>query len=86
MDNHSISVQFENSHSLSRKIKYYRQRLYQSDDTLSHPIMTGSDGTLGIQWGACEECGADKPDVLRIGPLTDRRTLCRECRREDRCP
>jgi hypothetical protein len=48
--------------------------------------MADSDGTLGIRWGACEGCGEDKPDVLRVGLLTDKRTLCRECRRKDRCP
>ena len=57
----------------------------ERDDTLIHPIMTDSN-TLGIRWGTCEGCGEDKPDVLRVGLLTDKRTLCRECRRKDRGP
>jgi len=46
--------------------------------------MTDSNGTLnlGTGWGACEECGAETPDVLRVGTFTDRRTLCKECRQE----
>jgi hypothetical protein len=39
---------------------------------------------LSVGWDACEECGEDKPDVLRIGTLTDRRTLCKACRQEVR--
>ena len=39
---------------------------------------------LSIGWSACEDYGEDKPDVLRVGTLTDRRTLCKECRRQDR--
>lgn len=47
--------------------------------------MTDSNGTLdiGTGWGACEECGANTSDVLRVGTLTDRRTLCKKCRQED---
>jgi hypothetical protein len=48
--------------------------------------MTDADDALdlGISWGACEECGEDKHDVLRVGTLTDRRTLCKGCRQENR--
>ena len=48
--------------------------------------MTDADDalSLGIGWGACEECGEDKPNVLRVGTLTDRRILCKECRQENR--
>ncbi|WP_273837525.1 hypothetical protein [Halococcus sp. PRR34] len=47
--------------------------------------MTDTDDSLDLSagWGACEECGEDNPGVLRVGTLTDRRTLCRECRREN---
>ena len=33
--------------------------------------MTDADDALdlGIGWGACEECGKDKHDVLRVGTL-----------------
>jgi hypothetical protein len=48
--------------------------------------MTNTDDILALSsgWGACEECGEDKSDVLRVGTLTDRRILCKECRQEDR--
>ena len=48
--------------------------------------MTNVDDALdlGSGWGACEECGKDTPDVLRVGTLSDRRTLCKECRQKDR--
>lgn len=48
--------------------------------------MTDADDTLNLSsgWGACEECGENKPDVLRVGTLFDKRILCKECRREDR--
>lgn len=50
--------------------------------------MTDADDVLGIGIGigsrACKEYGEDKPDVLRVGTLTNRRTLCKECRQEDR--
>ena len=48
--------------------------------------MTDAGDVLDLSsgWGACEEYGEDKPDVLRVGTLTDRRILCKECRQENR--
>ncbi|WP_435079888.1 hypothetical protein [Halococcus sp. AFM35] len=48
--------------------------------------MTDADNALdlGISWDACEECGEDKPNVLRVGTLTNKRILYKECRQEDR--
>jgi hypothetical protein len=48
--------------------------------------MTDADDALdlGVGWGACENCGEDKSTVLRVGTLTEKRTLCKEGRQENR--